>query len=245
MQRGPSIQQKRQRRGLLVFSELPILPSARSRSGSFHASLGCKPRSLIQISLGWFDYPNMRGRAIQLRLLCQYVFEGAVSSPLGAKSAEHRFQKLPNITNINIEARKEEGCAVSTQENAVRRELEREHLTRLSDLWTSPVPSNEQEPNFKRHFWFMTFQLSLPNSAGFLLIEISDLLFAVLKCRSQQKRHRPLPDRTSGLSSDTELCPLKNKKLLENSVQTNETNKEKGKIHIVRRAGFKNRSNWS
>jgi hypothetical protein len=53
MQRGPSRQQKRQ---LLVFSELPSLPSAGSRSGCFHNSLGCEPRSLIRVSLGLFDY---------------------------------------------------------------------------------------------------------------------------------------------------------------------------------------------
>jgi hypothetical protein len=42
--------------GLLVFSELPSLPSAGSRPGYFHSSLGCKPKSFIRVSLGWFDY---------------------------------------------------------------------------------------------------------------------------------------------------------------------------------------------
>jgi hypothetical protein len=52
---------KGQSRGLLVFSELPSLPSAGSRPGCFHTSLGCKPRSLTRVSLGWFDYSrNMR-----------------------------------------------------------------------------------------------------------------------------------------------------------------------------------------
>jgi hypothetical protein len=37
-------------------SELPSLPSTGSRPGYFHTSLGCKPRSLIRVSLGWFDY---------------------------------------------------------------------------------------------------------------------------------------------------------------------------------------------
>jgi hypothetical protein len=59
MQRGQSKQQQlRQRRGLLVFSKLPSRPSAGRRSGCFHSSLACKPRSLIQVSLGWFDYSN-------------------------------------------------------------------------------------------------------------------------------------------------------------------------------------------
>jgi hypothetical protein len=44
------------KRQLLVFFELPSLPSAGSRPGCFHNSLGCEPRSLIRVSLGWFDY---------------------------------------------------------------------------------------------------------------------------------------------------------------------------------------------
>jgi hypothetical protein len=35
---------RRQRRGLLVFSELPNLPSAGSRSGCFYPSIGCTSR---------------------------------------------------------------------------------------------------------------------------------------------------------------------------------------------------------
>jgi hypothetical protein len=48
-------QQKRQRCGFLEFSELPSLNLAGSRSGCFHTSLGCEPRSLIRVTLGWFD----------------------------------------------------------------------------------------------------------------------------------------------------------------------------------------------
>jgi hypothetical protein len=33
-----------------------LASSAGSRSGCFHTTLGCKPRSLIRVSLGWFDY---------------------------------------------------------------------------------------------------------------------------------------------------------------------------------------------
>jgi hypothetical protein len=54
--RAKQATKKRQHRGLLVFSELPSLPSAGSRPGCFHTSLGCTPRSLIRVSLGWFDY---------------------------------------------------------------------------------------------------------------------------------------------------------------------------------------------
>jgi hypothetical protein len=69
---GQAGNKKRQRRGLLVFSELSSLPSAGSRTGCFHTSLGCKPRSLIRVSLGWLDYSKkMCGRTIQLRLIRQ------------------------------------------------------------------------------------------------------------------------------------------------------------------------------
>jgi hypothetical protein len=53
----------------------------------------------------------------------------------------------------------------------------------------------------------MTFQLSLSNGARWRLIEINGVLFAVLKCREQQKRHRPPHDKTSGLSFDTAMYP--------------------------------------
>jgi hypothetical protein len=43
---GQADNKNRQRRDSLVFSELPSLPSAGSRSGCFHTSLGCEPRSL-------------------------------------------------------------------------------------------------------------------------------------------------------------------------------------------------------
>jgi hypothetical protein len=62
---------KRQRRGLLVFSELPSLPSAGSRPGCFHTSLGCEPRSLIRVSLGCSIIQKLWGRTIELRLIRQ------------------------------------------------------------------------------------------------------------------------------------------------------------------------------
>jgi hypothetical protein len=49
----------------------------------------------------------------------------------------------------------------------------------------------------------MTFQLSLSNGARLRLIAINGVLFAVLKCRERQTRHRPPAEKTSGLSSDT------------------------------------------
>jgi hypothetical protein len=53
--------QATKKRQLLVFSELPSLPSAGSRPGCFHTSLGCTPWSLIRVSLGWFDYSKNVG----------------------------------------------------------------------------------------------------------------------------------------------------------------------------------------
>jgi hypothetical protein len=54
--RAKQATKKRQRSGLLVFSKLPSFPSAGSRLGCLQSSLGCEPRSLIRVSLGWFDY---------------------------------------------------------------------------------------------------------------------------------------------------------------------------------------------
>jgi hypothetical protein len=51
----------------------------------------------------------------------------------------------------------------------------------------------------------MKFQARLPNCARLRQIEINGMLLAVLKCRAQQKRHRPPHDKTSGLSFDTAL----------------------------------------
>jgi hypothetical protein len=54
----------------------------------------------------------------------------------------------------------------------------------------------------------MTFKPSSSNGARWLLIEINGVLFAVLKCRVQHKRHRPPHDKTSGLSFDAALPPI-------------------------------------
>jgi hypothetical protein len=64
---GKAGNKKSQRRGLLVFSELPSLPSAGSRPGYFHTSLGCKLRSLIRFFLGWFDYSKKCGEFVKRR----------------------------------------------------------------------------------------------------------------------------------------------------------------------------------
>jgi hypothetical protein len=71
---------------------------------------------------------------------------------------------------------------------------------------TLRVPANELGAElWKSKCWVMTSQLSPSNGERFSLIKINGVLFVVLKCRSLHKRHRPPPDRTSGLSFDTAL----------------------------------------
>jgi hypothetical protein len=57
--------------GLLIFSDLPGLPSADSHSNWFWTFLSFKPRTLIWISHSWFDSSIVRGRSIQNR----YIFQ--------------------------------------------------------------------------------------------------------------------------------------------------------------------------
>jgi hypothetical protein len=66
-------------------------------------------------------------------------------------------------------------------------------------------------------FRVTTFQLSLSNGARWRLIELNGVIFAVLKYRVLQKRHRPPRDKTSGLSFDTALYPYEYKNLHGNS----------------------------
>jgi hypothetical protein len=56
-------------------------------------------------------------------------------------------------------------------------------------------------------------QPSSPNGSRLRLIETNRMLFAVLKRRVLQKRHRLNPDKTSELSSDTALYPHEYKNL--------------------------------
>jgi hypothetical protein len=111
------------KRQSLMFSELPSLLSAGSRPGCFHTSLGCEPRSLIRLSLGWFDYskkceegqsnPGSVSNRRRLMPLVEVLWARRVQAP------------MPQISGFNlqenqrIETCKQEGCAVSTQETAV------------------------------------------------------------------------------------------------------------------------------
>jgi hypothetical protein len=81
----------------------------------------------------------------------------------------------------------------------------------------------------KKNFRAMTFQPRLSNGAGLRLIEINGVLFAVLKCRVQQKTHRPCHDKTCGLSSDMELFPHNCRKLRGKPGCATKKNKKKGK----------------
>jgi hypothetical protein len=116
-----------EKRQLLVFSELPSLPSAGSRPGCFHTSLGCEPRSLIRVSLGCSiiqkkvrkDNPNPAYSPVsdrrRLTALVEVHWARRVQAPMPRISG-------PNLQgNHIIETCKEEGCAVSTQETVARR----------------------------------------------------------------------------------------------------------------------------
>jgi hypothetical protein len=74
----------------------------------------------------------------------------------------------------------------------------------------------------------MTFQPSSSAGATLRLIEINGVLFAVLTCRVQQKKHRPPHDKTSGLSFDKALYLMSTKTYTEiPDEQTNRTKREK------------------
>jgi hypothetical protein len=62
--------------------------------------------------------------------------------------------------------------------------------------------------------------------------QINGVLFAVLKCRVLQKRHRPPHDKTSGLSYDTALYPHEYKNLHEDSYISKKMNKKREKKYI-------------
>jgi hypothetical protein len=128
---------------LLVFNELPSLPSAGSRPGCSHTSLGCEPRSLIRVYLGWFDYSKNVRKDNPTTSAYSSVSDRrrppALVEVHWARRAQAPMSQIsgPNSQeNHIIETCKEVGCAVSTQETAARRKCEMEHLTRLSAPWT-------------------------------------------------------------------------------------------------------------
>jgi hypothetical protein len=132
-------------RQFLMFSELPSLPSAGSRPGCFHTSLVCEPRSLIRVSLGWFDYlKNARkdNPTPPYSPVCDRRRLTALVEVHWARRVQAPIPKIsgPNLQeNHIIETCKEEGCAVSTQETAASK-WETEHLTRFSAPWTDSRP---------------------------------------------------------------------------------------------------------
>jgi hypothetical protein len=72
------------------------------------------------------------------------------------------------------------------------------------------------------------------------------VLFAVLERRVLQKRHRPPPDKTSGLSFDAAIYPQEYKNF-HAKLQMSKQNEEKvgEKIYTVRPAGLKTRRSFS
>jgi hypothetical protein len=146
MQRGQSRQQKRQRRSLLVFSELPSLPSAGSRPSCFHTSLGgfLWADSIIKKNMRK-DNPTPAYSPVsdrrRLTALVEVHWARRVQAPMPQISG-------PNFQENHItETCKEEGCAVSTQETVARRKGETEHLTRLSAPLKKAVPIRESPTN--------------------------------------------------------------------------------------------------
>jgi hypothetical protein len=137
---GQAGNKKRQRCGLPVFSELPSLPSAGSRPGCFHISLGCEPRSLIRISLGWFDYLKYVRKDNPTPAYSPVSDRRRLTALVEVHWAQRVQAAMPQMSgpdlqeNHIIETCKEEGCAVSTQGIASRRKWEMEHLTRSSLL---------------------------------------------------------------------------------------------------------------
>jgi hypothetical protein len=64
------------------------------------------------------------------------------------------------------------------------------------------------------------------------MIETNGVLFAVLKRRVLQKRHRPLPDKTSGLSFDTAMYPHEYKNLHRKPRGAGKMNRKREKKYI-------------
>jgi hypothetical protein len=123
-----------------VFSELPSLPSAGSRSGCLSNSLGCEPTSLIRVSLGWFDYPKKceDGRSKSGLFACKR------SKAFSRRSLKSRWPRrvqapMPQTSGPNLQEQhiivtcKEEGAPFSQKKTAARRKLQMEHVTRLSN----------------------------------------------------------------------------------------------------------------
>jgi hypothetical protein len=73
----------------------------------------------------------------------------------------------------------------------------------------------------------MTFKPSSSNGARWRLIETIGVLFAVLKRRVLQKRHRPPPDKTSGHNFKSSMYPHEYKTSTENSDEQTKIEKNK------------------
>jgi hypothetical protein len=146
MQRRPRRNKKIKSRGVLVFSKIPSLPSAGSRPGfSILLWVVTRGRSYGFLWAGSIIQKNVRkdnptpaysplSDRRRLTALIEVHWARRVQAPMPQISG-------PNLQeNHIIETCKEEGCTVSTQETAERREWAMGHSTRLSAPWTNSRP---------------------------------------------------------------------------------------------------------
>jgi hypothetical protein len=109
---------KRQRRGLLVFSELPRIPSTGSRGCLYGFLWAVRLFKKCEEERSNSAYSPLSDRR-RLTALVEVHWARRVQAPMSQISG-------PNVQkNRFIETGKEEGCAVSTQERATRRENEK------------------------------------------------------------------------------------------------------------------------
>jgi hypothetical protein len=140
MQRGPSRQQNRR---LLVFSELPSLPSAgRQPTGlfpyfpGFSTSLGSEPRSLIRVSLGWFNYTKKNVRKGNPTPACSPVSDRRRLTAFVEVNWARRVQApMPQISGPNLQ----ENQVIETfkEDQHGRFIIKNAWLLSLTGTWTS------------------------------------------------------------------------------------------------------------
>jgi hypothetical protein len=113
--------------------------------------------------------------------------------------------------------------------HVARMPLTRASIKILTSWVDNPRPLGCPQMNWgrlwKRPFRIITFQPTSSNGARWRLIEINGVLFAVLKCRVQQKRYRHPHDKTSGHNFETAMYHHEYKNLHRNSRWANKMDK--------------------
>jgi hypothetical protein len=145
---GRAGNKKRRSRSLLVFSELPCLPSTGSWSGCFHTSLGCKPRSLIRDSLGWFDYSKKMRKGDPTPACSPVIDRRCLTALVEVHWARRVRAAMPHFSGLNSqENNKIETCTERGAPFPHRKPLRWEtgmmelfFLTRLPAPWTDGRP---------------------------------------------------------------------------------------------------------